>query len=95
MGNRGGSWEGCPGEIEATVVVGQRVYLFTLFGDGVIQGSLRRVRVHDRSAPGGSGEPGAVVIEWVMQAEPACGPAPATPIPRDQTSFRDDTSRHH
>ncbi len=34
-GQPGRVWEGCPGEIEATVVVGGRVYLFTLFGDGV------------------------------------------------------------
>jgi hypothetical protein len=32
-GQPGRIWEGCPDEIEATVVVGQRVYLFTLFGD--------------------------------------------------------------
>jgi hypothetical protein len=34
-GQPGRIWEGCPGEIEATVVVGRRLYLFTLFGDGI------------------------------------------------------------
>jgi hypothetical protein len=34
-GQAGRVWEGCPGEIEANVVVGQRVYVFTLFGDGI------------------------------------------------------------
>jgi hypothetical protein len=33
-GQPGRIHEGCPGEIEATVVVDRRVYLFTLFGDG-------------------------------------------------------------
>jgi hypothetical protein len=32
-GQPGRIWEGCPNEIEANVVVGRRVYLFTLFGD--------------------------------------------------------------
>ena len=32
-GQPGRIWEGCPNEIEATVVFGQRMYLFTLFGD--------------------------------------------------------------
>ena len=30
-GQPGRIWEGCPNEIEATVAVGQRVYIFTLF----------------------------------------------------------------
>ena len=30
-GHPGRIWEGCPNEIEATVAVGQRVYVFTLF----------------------------------------------------------------
>jgi hypothetical protein len=34
-GQPGRVWEGCPGEIEATVAVGRRVYVFTLFGDAV------------------------------------------------------------
>ena len=33
-GQPGRIWEGCPGEIEATVVVGRRLYLFTLYLDG-------------------------------------------------------------
>jgi hypothetical protein len=32
-GQPGRIWEGCPGEIEASVVVGQRVYLFTLLSE--------------------------------------------------------------
>ena len=32
-GAPGRIWEGCPNEIEATVVVGGRMYLFTLFSD--------------------------------------------------------------
>jgi hypothetical protein len=32
-GQSGRIWEGCPDEIEATVVAGGRVYLFTLFGE--------------------------------------------------------------
>ena len=34
-GQPGRIWEGCPNEIEATVVVDGRLYLFTLFGDAV------------------------------------------------------------
>lgn len=34
-GQPGRIWEGCPGEIEATVAVGRRVYVFSLFGEAV------------------------------------------------------------
>ena len=74
MGSRAGSAE-CPNEIEATVVVGGRLYLFTLFADAVTpepsstplpprSTCARRKRRAQRR-----------MIEWVMQAEPACGPA--------------------
>jgi hypothetical protein len=33
-GQAGRVWEGCPGEVEATIVADGRLYLFTLFGDG-------------------------------------------------------------
>ena len=33
-GQPGRVWEGCPGEIEATVEAGGRVYVFSLFGEG-------------------------------------------------------------
>ena len=32
-GQPGRIWEGCPNEIEATVAIGQRVYVFSLFGE--------------------------------------------------------------
>jgi hypothetical protein len=37
-GQPGRIWEGCPNEIEATVAVGQRVYVFSLFAGGLAAG---------------------------------------------------------
>jgi hypothetical protein len=37
-GQPGRIWEGCPNEIEATVAVGRRVYIFSLFGDAISRG---------------------------------------------------------
>jgi hypothetical protein len=42
-GQPGRIWEGCPNEIEATVVVGRRVYVFSLFGDADVSTVSRAV----------------------------------------------------
>jgi hypothetical protein len=42
-GQPGRIWEGCPNEIEATVAVGRRVYVFSLFGDADVSTVSRAV----------------------------------------------------
>lgn len=54
-GQPGRIWEGCPNEIEATVVVGERLYLFTLFGEtgvsrAVFDAYASTIRLHPEDA---------------------------------------------
>ena len=81
-GQPGRIWEECPGQVEATVVAGGRLYLFTLYLEASdVRAVFDAYALHDRSAPGGNGQPSAV-IERVMQAAAACGPASRVLRPR-------------